>query len=112
MRRIYNRKKIEDSRELRSVKKTIRVSPRELKIIEKKMENYRMPFGEIARNLLLDIQVNDKLEVDFLIELRKIGTNINQIAKVMNSGNGDIIDIKGSWENIEKKLKEKFLYGS
>ena len=105
MRRVYSRKKIEDTKELRSIKKTIRLSPKEMQIVEAKMENYRMPFGEIARNLLLDLKINDKLEIDFIIELRKIGTNINQMAKVINSGNTDIIDIQASWDNIEKELK-------
>ena len=47
----------------------------------------------------------------FIIELRKIGTNINQMAKVINSGNTDIIDIQASWDNIEKELKGRFLNG-
>ena len=111
MRRVYSRKKIEDTKELRSIKKTIRLSHKEMQIVEAKMENYRMPFGEIARNLLLDLKINDKLEIDFIIELRKIGTNINQMAKVINSGNTDIIDIQASWDNIEKELKGRFLNG-
>ncbi len=108
----YSRKKIENREEVRSIKKTIRFNSEELKIAEEKIKDYNMPFGEFTRKLILGFEPVTKLESEFLIELRKIGTNINQIAKVLNSGNGNVIDIKSSWENIQKELKRLINNGS
>ncbi len=81
-------------------------------IVKSKMQDYNMSFSTLSRNLLLGLEPLTKIEIDFLTELRKIGTNINQIAKIVNSGNSDIIDIQASWKNIEKELRSLLTNGS
>lgn len=110
MEKIQKQKEKLDPSDVRKYKKTVRVSDNELKIINEKMKNFNMPFGELGRNLLLDLQVNDRLTSEILIELRKIGTNVNQIAKVLNSKNElNSIDFYRNWKELEEQFKAKFL---
>ncbi len=110
--RDHSRKKIDDRDEVRELKRTVRMSKKDMEIVKAKMQEYNMSFSTLSRNLLLGLEPLSKIEVDFLTELRKIGTNINQIAKIVNSGNGDIIDIQESWDNIQKELRSLITNGS
>ena len=110
--RDHSRKKIDDRDEERELKRTVRMSKKDMEIVKAKMQEYNMSFSTLSRNLLLGLEPLSKIEVDFLTELRKIGTNINQIAKIVNSGNGDIIDIQESWDNIQKELRSLITNGS
>ncbi|MCT7471638.1 MobC family plasmid mobilization relaxosome protein [Aliarcobacter cryaerophilus] len=103
--RDHSRKKIDNREEVRELKRTVRMSIKDMEIVKAKMQDYNMSFSTLSRNLLLGLEPLTQIEIDFLTELRKIGTNINQIARVLNSGNGDIIDIQASWERIEKELR-------
>lgn len=110
--RDHSRKKIDDRDEVREIKRTVRMSRKDMLIVKSKMQDYNMSFSTLSRNLLLGLEPLTKIEIDFLTELRKIGTNINQIAKIVNSGNSDIIDIQASWKNIEKELRSLLTNGS
>ena len=110
--RDHSRKKIDDRDEVRELKRTVRMSKKDMEIVKAKMQEYNMSFSTLSRNLLLGLEPLSKIVVDFLTELRKIGTNINQIAKIVNSGNGDIIDIQESWDNIQKELRSLITNGS
>lgn len=106
---IKKKKEKLNENDIRKWKKTVRVSENEMKIISEKMKNFDVSFGELARNLLLDLKVNTILENEMITELRKIGTNVNQIARLMNAGREDVIDIASSWANIEKEINERIL---
>lgn len=110
MKNIAEKKEKLHASDIRKHKKTIRMSDNEMAVVMKKMEKFNMPFGELGRNLLLDVKVNDRLTSEILIELRKIGTNVNQIAKVMNSKNElSSIDLYRNWKELEEQFKSKFL---
>ncbi len=110
--RDHSRKKIDNRDEVRELKRTVRLSEKDMVEIKLRMQEYNMSFSTLTRNLLLGLEPLTKIEVDFLIELRKIGTNINQIAKIVNSGNSDVIDIQASWDKIQKELRSLITNGS
>ena len=69
----------------------------------------------IMKNRIVSIDLSGT----FRKELRELSalvsknsSNINQIAKIVNSGNSDIIDIQASWKNIEKELRSLLTNGS
>lgn len=109
--------------EQKTEKIRIRVSEKELEHLKKcssssckaKFKNGKENFSGYLREKLLQ-ETNHKNEYieqqmrELRYELRKIGTNINQIAKKVNGGFGtqsDLTELKKHMEQIEKKM-DKF----
>lgn len=110
MEKITKQKEKLHESDVRKHKKTFRMSDNEMIIAKEKMKKYNIPFGELARNLILGLKVNDRLTSEILTELRKIGTNVNQIAKVMNAKNEyNSLDLYQNWKKIEDEFRLKFL---
>lgn len=84
-------------------KKTFRVSPEELKVIEKKAEKANLKVSEFVRRAALDkgIVVIEELN-EFSKELRGIGKNINQLTILSHQGKINVIE-----EKDLKEVKEK-----
>lgn len=86
------------------LRKSIRFSQDEFKIIEEKMSMLDTNFSTYAKSVLLDFEIKTKEQKKLLFELNKIGNNINQIAIKLNQ-NKDI-DSLSKLAEVENKLQE------
>lgn len=97
----------------RQIKKNLYLSIIEDKRLKEKCEELGVSESEYFRSCINDFNVDYKLRkkvFDLILELRKIGTNINQIAYVANRS-GYISDNKYSTNykellNIIEKIRE------
>lgn len=107
--------------EQRTERIRIRVTPEELEHLKEcsgsssiVFKNGRENFsGYLRQKLLLETNhKNRQLEQqmkELRYELRKIGTNVNQIAKKVNGGFGtpnDLVELKNHMERMEKIMNE------
>ena len=92
------------------LRKTIRFSNAEFEIIEKQLEKAEIKnFSQWAKSVLLKKKIKLPIEQKRIIQLSKIGTNLNQIAKQVNSSNIDneiATQILMKLVDIEKAVKE------
>lgn len=72
----------------------VRVTEAELSIIEQKARDAGRSVTDYLRSCALDAKViaprSSKLEASFLLELNRIGVNLNQIALAFNTGRSDV----------------------
>jgi len=69
----------------KTIRKTIRFSADEFSQIEQKLNEHNISFSEFARSAILNKKVKTKLTIDYIYHLQKIGNNLNQVAKNLNS---------------------------
>jgi len=74
----------------KNIRKTIRFSDDEFAEIELKLNEHNLTFAEFARGAILNKKIKTKLTLDYIYHLQKIGNNLNQIAKSLNSKKGDV----------------------
>lgn len=74
----------------KDIRKTIRFSETEWEQIEQKINEHNLTFAEFARSAILRKKVKTKLTTDYIFQLQKIGNNLNQVAKNLNSKKSDI----------------------
>lgn len=53
--------------------------------IKEKAKNVGKDLSDYARNILLQKKISPKIDLQTLIEIRRIGTNLNQITRRINS---------------------------
>jgi hypothetical protein len=75
---------------IKNIRKTIRFSADEFSQIEEKLNEHNLSFAEFARGAILRKKIKTKLTTDYIFQLQKIGNNLNQIAKNLNSKKSDI----------------------
>ncbi len=98
----------------RQIIKNFRVDPYENRMLKEKARESNSTEADFLRNCILNRNTDYVLRkeiLDILYELRKIGTNINQIAHIANSTN-QIMDNKyeANYKELMKvveELKEK-----
>ena len=93
-------------------KKTIRFTESEIEQIEKKLKEHNLSFSEFARNAILGKKINSKISIKLVYEINKIGNNLNQIAKRVNTLKKIDNEVLTKLIDIDKKLeglKEKCL---
>lgn len=88
----------------KDVRKTIRFSQSEFEIIKKELEKSNITFTEFARSAILRKKIKLPIEKHFLFELNKIGNNLNQIARTVNTNNR--VQIISKLVDIENQLKD------
>ncbi len=88
----------------RPVKKSVRFSKDEIQKIDQFLLEHDLSFSDYARSKILNLKLKSKLNERLIYEINKIGTNLNQIAKYVNSTKKLDIDILKNLVNIEKKL--------
>ena len=74
----------------RQIIKNFRIDPSENRMLKEKAKESNSSEAEFLRNCILNKDIDyvlRKAVFDILYELRKIGTNINQIAHIANSTN-------------------------
>ena len=78
--------------------------------LESFAKNYGLNVVEYVRRRSLQKQlpkfVMSRLERDLLIELSRIGNNINQMSKKVNQGNPNLKGLEEELLNLNKKLNE------
>ena len=88
----------------RQIIKNFRIDPSENRMLKEKAKESNSSEADFLRNCILNRNIDYVLRkeiLDILYELRKIGTNINQIAHIANSTN-QIMDNK--YETNYKEL--------
>ena len=86
------------------IRKTIRFSPDEWEEIEANLSGHDLTFTEFARAAILRKKVKTNLTRELLREVNRIGNNMNQIARAINSGEKREVLIE--LVEIERRLKE------
>lgn len=85
------------------VRKTIRFSADEWEKIEANLSGHDLTFTEFARSAIMRKKVKTNLTRELLREVNRIGNNLNQIAKSINSG--EKRDVLLELVQIERHLK-------
>lgn len=86
------------------IRKTIRFSPNEWEKIEAKLNEHELNFTTFARTAIMLQKVETNLTRELLREVNRIGNNLNQIAKAVNSREKKEVLIE--LVEIERHLKE------
>ena len=97
--------KKESGKMSKDIRKTIRFSKSEFEQIQSNLDLSQITFSDFARSAILRKKIKLPVEKKLLFELNKIGTNLNQIAKAVNSRK-DKIQILTELVEIEKSIKE------
>ena len=93
----------------KNIRKTIRFTEDEFAKIEQKLIEHNLSFSEFSRSAILQKKIKTKLTIDYIFQLQKIGNNLNQIAKNLNSKKTDIPNSKilESLVRIEKLIESE-----
>jgi len=87
-------------------KKTIRFDDDELQKINEIIAPHNIKFSEFARSAILNKKIKSKIEIEFIYQIKKIGTNLNQIAKALNQNNfRNEVELLEQLFKIETQLK-------
>ena len=89
---------------VKDIRKTLRFSQKEYEKINQELQNANVTFSDFARSAILKKKIILPIEKDLLYELNKIGNNLNQIARAINSN--EKIEVLKMLVNIENKLSE------
>ena len=91
----------------KEIRKTIRFSDEEYSKIEAMMNEHNLTFAEFARAAILRKKIKTNLTKELLFQINKVGNNLNQIAKKVNSSDDrkniliQLIAIKNQMQEIK-----------
>lgn len=91
----------------KEIRKTIRFSEDEFSKIQELMSEHKLTFAEFARASILKKKIKTNLTKDLLFEINRVGNNLNQIARKVNSGSDrknlliELIQIRKELEAIK-----------
>lgn len=88
----------------RTITKSIRFSPAEYESINLELEKTNLSFSSFTRNLLLKKKINSKTDDKLILEINRIGNNLNQIARAVNKQ--ERINVLSELVKIEQSIKE------
>jgi hypothetical protein len=90
------------------IKKSLRFSKDEYQKIEDQLKKLNVNFSEFGRSQILQTELKTNCSIEKIYQLQKIGTNLNQIAKVVNQNKSDLekIEILSVLKNIEDEIKK------
>ena len=100
----------------RNVDFHLRLNDIEYDKLEEMSSKSKMTKSDVIRNLILEKEIKEKPDKEFyevMIELSKIGVNLNQIAYKANKTN--VIDkdyykeLAKEWQEFSRQVKSKFL---
>jgi uncharacterized membrane-anchored protein len=89
----------------------IRLNEEEVKVMLKNIKKSKLSQSEYIRKSILqkNIIVIDEIK-ELMVELKRVGNNLNQITRMMNSGeikdSKEIVEVKNNLENIWNKVIE------
>jgi hypothetical protein len=85
----------------RTITKSLRFSLAEYESINLELEKTNLSFSSFTRNLLLKKKINSKTDDKLILEINRIGNNLNQIAYVIN-----LMKLNGSLNLSDNMLSE------
>lgn len=88
----------------KDIRKTLRFSKEEFDKIQLELDKSNISFSDFARSAILKKKIILPIEKDLLYELNRIGNNMNQIARAINSN--EKIEVLKMLVNIQNKLSE------
>ena len=88
----------------KDIRKTLRFSQKEYEKINEELQNANITFSDFARSAILKKKIILPIEKDLLYELNKIGNNMNQIARAINSN--EKIEVLKMLVSIQNKISE------
>lgn len=88
----------------KDIRKTIRFSETEFQQIQQKLDMAEISFSDFARSTLLKKKINLPIERELIYHLNKIGNNLNQIAKRVNSSERK--SVLSELVEIERAIKD------
>jgi len=89
----------------KQIRKTIRFSDDEYSKIEKMMNEHNLTFAEFARGAILRKKIKTNLSKDMIFQVNRVGNNLNQIAKKLNTDD-DKKNILVKLIEIQNQLKK------
>lgn len=88
----------------RTITKSLRFSLSEYESINLELEKTNLSFSSFTRNLLLKKKINSKTDDKLILEINRIGNNLNQIARAVNKQ--ERINVLSELVKIEQSIKE------
>ena len=88
----------------RTITKSLRFSLAEYESINLELEKTNLSFSSFTRNLLLKKKINSKTDDKLILEINRIGNNLNQIARAVNKQ--ERINVLSELVKIERSIKE------
>ena len=88
----------------RTITKSLRFSLAEYESINLELEKTNLSFSSFTRNLLLKKKINSKTDDKLILEINRIGNNLNQIARAVNKQ--ERINVLSELVKIEQSFKE------
>lgn len=88
----------------RTITKSLRFSLAEYNQISLELEKSNLSFSSFTRNLLLKKKINSKTDDKLILEINRIGNNLNQIARAVNKQ--ERINVLSELVKIEQSIKE------
>lgn len=88
----------------KDVRKTLRFSAEEFAQIQAELDRANISFSTFARSAILKKKIKLPIEREYLYELNRIGNNLNQIAKRVNSDDRKSVLVE--LVEIERALKD------
>lgn len=86
------------------IRKTIRFTPEEYQKIQIQLKSLNIDFTKFAKNAIINHKITIPIQMDLIYELNRLGNNLNQIAKSINSG--EKIPVLTQLIEIEKQLQK------
>ena len=87
----------------KDIRKTLRFSKQEFDKIQLELEKSNISFSDFARSAILKKKIKLPIEKELIYQISKIGNNLNQIARAVNSK--DRVAVLTELVEIEKQLK-------
>jgi uncharacterized protein YfaT (DUF1175 family) len=69
----------------KTIKKSLRLTEKENLQLEENLQKHNLTFSNYARAKILNQKIKSKITNDLIYEVSKIGNNLNQIAKYVNT---------------------------
>ena len=88
----------------RTITKSLRFSLAEYESINLELEKTNLSFSSFTRNILLKKKINSKTDDKLILEINRIGNNLNQIARAVNKQ--ERINVLSELVKIEQSIKE------
>lgn len=89
----------------RDIKKTVRLSKDENLKLDEMLKNHNLTFSNFARAKILNQKIKSKITNDLIFEVSKIGNNLNQISKYVNTKKALDFGVLEKLIKIEKHLE-------
>jgi hypothetical protein len=90
---------------IKNIKKSVRLSISENQKLTEMLKSNNLTFSEFARAKILNQKIKSKITNELIYEVSKIGNNLNQISKFVNTKKSLDINILEKLIEIEKHLE-------